>query len=125
MWHNIGRTMRETIIGSPHAGAKPKRSGDAIFDVAYVRLSLFPLRVTADRNHVHEAALLLLYGIATVAMGFAGYTSALAGTRNRVPVTIMALTIVTVITLVMDLDRPRRGFVTVSQQPMVDLRAGL
>jgi hypothetical protein len=88
-------------------------------------IDMHETRVTADRNHVPEAALLLLYGIATVAMGFAGYTSALAGTRNRVPVTIMALTIVTVITLVMDLDRPRRGFVTVSQQPMVDLRAGL
>lgn len=80
-------------------------------------------RLTADRNHVPESVLLLLGGIAVVALGFAGYTSAQGGSRNRVPATIMAVTIVTVIALIMDLDRPRRGLVAVSQQPMVDTRA--
>jgi hypothetical protein len=82
-------------------------------------------RVTADRNHVPQAVLVLLYGIAIVAMGFAGYVGGVAGARNRVPVLLMTLTVVMVITLVMDLDRPRRGMVTVSQQPMLDLIAGM
>lgn len=82
-------------------------------------------RVTADRNHVPQSVLLLLYGIAIVAIGFAGYTGGVAGAHNRWPTVIMVATIVIVITLVMDLDRPRRGLVTVSQQPMLDLIAGL
>lgn len=82
-------------------------------------------RLTADRNHVPAPTLLLLYGIAAMALGFAAYASAVSGTRNRVSVAIMALTIATVIALIVDLDRPRRGLVTVSQRPMEETRAGM
>ena len=88
-------------------------------------IDMHETRITADRNHVPQAVILILYGIAVIAMGFAGHTGGVAGARNRVPVVIMAFTVVMVITLIMDLDRPRRGLVTVSQQPMVDLRAGM
>jgi hypothetical protein len=83
------------------------------------------IRVTADRNHVPQAVLILLYAIAIVAMGFAGFTGGVAGAHRREPALIMAVVVVAVITLIMDLDRPRRGLVTVSQQPMADLIAGL
>ena len=82
-------------------------------------------RLTADRNHVPPAVILLLYGIAVVALGFAGYNGGVVGARGRLPLAVMALTVVTVITLIMDLDRPRRGLVTVSQQPMADLLSGV
>ena len=45
--------------------------------------------------------------------------------RNRWALGLVAATIVMVITLIMDLGRPRRGLVRVSQQPMIDLISGL
>jgi len=82
-------------------------------------------RLTARANHVPEVAFLMLYAVAMVSLGFSGYSGGLAGSRNMIPTAIMALAIATVITLIVDFDRPYRGMVTVSQQPMIDLRTGL
>lgn len=82
-------------------------------------------RLTALRNHVPETVVLLLYLIALVATGFTGYGAGLAGDRERGSKLLMALLIATVLILVIDLDRPYRGLVTVSQQPMLDLIQGL
>ena len=82
-------------------------------------------RLTALGNHVPETAVLLLYLIALVATGFTGYGAGLAGDRERGSKLLMAVLIATVLILVIDLDRPYRGLVTVSQQPMLDLIQGL
>lgn len=65
------------------------------------------------------AVLTLLSGLTLAAMG---YHAGVAGTR-RSPVTV-AVTVgyAVLIMLIVDLDQPGRGFVNVSQQPMVDLR---
>ncbi|HEY5337081.1 MAG TPA: hypothetical protein VIJ85_02670 [Rhizomicrobium sp.] len=82
-------------------------------------------RTTADRNHVAAAVFFLLGAIAFVVLGFAGYASGLAGARRVWPAAIMALVVASIITLVMDLDRPGEGLVKVSQQPLLDVRADL
>jgi len=82
-------------------------------------------RLTALRNHVPETVVLLLYLIALTATGFTGYGAGLAGDGERGSKLLMALLIATVLILVIDLDRPYRGLVTVSQQPMLDLIQGL
>jgi hypothetical protein len=82
-------------------------------------------RLTALANHVPETVVLLLYLIALTATGFTGYGAGLAGDGERGSKLVMALLIATVLILVIDLDRPYRGLVTVSQQPMLDLIEGL
>jgi hypothetical protein len=82
-------------------------------------------RLTALGNHVPETVVLLLYLIALTATGFTGYGAGLAGDGERGSKLVMALLIATVLILVIDLDRPYRGLVTVSQQPMLDLIEGL
>lgn len=82
-------------------------------------------RLTALVNHVPEAVVLLLYLIALTATGFTGYGAGLAGDGERGSKLVMAALIATVLILVIDLDRPYRGLVTVSQQPMLDLIQGL
>lgn len=82
-------------------------------------------RLTALRNHVPEIVVLLLYLIALTATGFTGYGAGLAGDGERGSKLLMAVLIATVLILVIDLDRPYRGLVTVSQQPMIDLIQGL
>ena len=55
-------------------------------------------------------------------LGMVGYNAGLS--KRRSPVTAGALIAVmaAVITLVVDIDRPRDGFLTVNQQPLIDLQ---
>jgi hypothetical protein len=57
-----------------------------------------------------------------LSLGMVGYSAGL--TKKRSPVTAIALVIAlgAVLTLAVDLDRPRDGFIQVSQQPLVDLQ---
>ena len=82
-------------------------------------------RLTAVRARVPSIVLLALYGIAVVASAFSGYASGLETRRSRLPVYVMGILIAVVIILIQDLDRPGIGFVTVSQQPMIDTAASL
>src|SRR6478752_6540479 len=82
-------------------------------------------RLSALRNYIPGVVLLSLFGIAAVACGFAGYASGLDPLRTRVPVFITAFLVCSVIFVVLDLDRPNAGFITISQQPMMDTVARL
>jgi hypothetical protein len=64
---------------------------------------------------------LLLLGSA-LTLGMIGYNAGL--TRRRGPVTAVVLIVIlgAVTTLIVDLDRPREGLLTVSQQPLLDLQ---
>jgi len=81
-------------------------------------------RRVATRNHVPEVAFLLLYAMAAVAIGFTGYGAGLTGTRQHVPNAIMALSIAVVIMLITDLDRPKRGLITIDQDALTHLEKG-
>lgn len=82
-------------------------------------------RLTAARNSVPKIVLLALYGVATFASAFTGYAAGLEARHSRLPVYAMAGLISGVILLIQDLDRPTTGFITVSQQPLVDAAASI
>jgi hypothetical protein len=82
-------------------------------------------RLTALRTRVPNIVLWALYGIAAVAVGFAGFAGGLERRRWRLPVYITTLLITAVILLIQDIDRPTQGFVAVSQQPMIDTASAL
>ena len=82
-------------------------------------------RLTNLRYHVPSAVILMLIGVAMVAMGFTGYNSGALGARRRIPDLIMSVTIGLLIMLVRDLDDPRRGLSQVPVQPLVDVMAEL
>ncbi len=71
---------------------------------------------------VPETILLLLLLCSMLTLAMVGYNAGL--TRRRSPLTAVGLVIVlgAVITLVVDLDRPREGFIEVSQQPLIYLQ---
>ena len=77
-------------------------------------------RLTAFRNRVPDIVLWALYGVAIVGIGYAGYASGIERRRWRLPVYTMNVLAASVILLIQDLDRPTSGFISVSQQPMVD-----
>jgi hypothetical protein len=80
-------------------------------------------RLAAESNHVPEAVFLLLYALAGVALGFNGFRAGLGGDKSVTPSAIMVVLFATVIAQAQDLDRPQRGFIVVSQQPMTNLNA--
>jgi len=82
-------------------------------------------RLSALRNRIPNSVLITLFGIAAVAGASAGYASVRDTERARLPVYVMGLLVSAVIFLIIDLDRPSAGFITNSQQPMVDLAASM
>lgn len=82
-------------------------------------------RLAALRNRVPNIVIFTLFGMAAVAMAFAGYGEGLEARRVRIPIYVMALLLSAVILLILDLDRPTTGFISVSQQPMIDTAASI
>jgi hypothetical protein len=85
-------------------------------------IDLHMKRDIARQNHVPEAVLLLLFLVATLTMGIVGFGCGIGDWRNLSVTVTMCLIITLVILVIMDLDRPRRGLIRVSQQSMVDLQ---
>jgi hypothetical protein len=88
-------------------------------------IDLQAVRLAAARNRLPGAVLALLYGIAVVAIGLSSYIGGLAGRSGHIPHVLMAVLFASVITMVVDIDRSRTGFVTVSQQAMTSLEESL
>ena len=51
-----------------------------------------------------------------------GYSAGLTGRRDVLSAVVLVVALGAVLILVVDLDRPREGFVQVSQQPIIDLQ---
>jgi hypothetical protein len=79
-------------------------------------------RVHAARNHVPEAALYILFIFAPLALAAIGYRYGVAQSRHFVLVGGLALAVSFVISIIVDLDRPRQGLVQVNEQSLFDVR---
>src|SRR4029077_20290368 len=82
-------------------------------------------RLAALQNFIPNIVLLMLSGMAAVACGFAGYASGLDPLRTRTPIFITDALVCCVIFVILDLVRPNVGFITISQQPLIDTLASL
>jgi hypothetical protein len=88
-------------------------------------IGLHAERDAARRNHVPEIVLYLLFLVAVVSTGLVGFGCGV-GNRRHLPITVsVASLIALVILVIMDLDRPRRGFIEVNQESMINLRNSL
>jgi hypothetical protein len=82
-------------------------------------------RMTAVRNRVPNVVLLALYGVAITAGAFSDYAGGLGVRSSRLPAYVMIFLNCAVIPLIQDLDRPSTGFITTSQQPVIDTAAAI
>ena len=82
-------------------------------------------RLNAAFNRVPNIVLIALYGVAAVASAFAGYAVRLEAQRSRLSIYTMGILVSAMMLLIQDLDRPNAGFVTVSQQPMLNVAASI
>ena len=51
-----------------------------------------------------------------------GYSAGLTERRSLLSAVVLIIALGAVLTIVVDLDRPREGFIQVSQQPLIDLQ---
>jgi hypothetical protein len=65
---------------------------------------------------------LILYALLILSMIGIGYQTAIAGSKRTFVSLILALSFSLVMTLIVELDRPQSGLITVTQQPLEDLR---
>jgi hypothetical protein len=82
-------------------------------------------RLNSAFNRVPNIVLIALYGVAIVASAFAGYSAGLEAERSRLSIYTMGVLVSAMILLIQDLDTPNAGFVTVSQQPMLNVAASI
>lgn len=89
-------------------------------------IDLHAERVTAGlRNRIPGTIWAVLFTIAVLSLGAMGYHSGLVGTTRSLTVIAVALAFSAVIALVLDLDRPQEGTLTVSQQALIDVRQSM
>jgi hypothetical protein len=88
-------------------------------------IDLHAKNLAALRNRVPASSILMLYAIALAGVGLIGYESGLSSVRRSFPTVIAAILLASVILVVVDLDRPRHGFITIGVQPLIDLEASM
>jgi prepilin signal peptidase PulO-like enzyme (type II secretory pathway) len=75
----------------------------------------------AFQNHVPESVIYVNAAVGLLSAMLVGYSFGVSGRRNIFSMCVLAVSITLVLAVIIDLDRPRSGFIRGSQQPMVDL----
>jgi len=73
-------------------------------------------------NRVPAPVIFVVGLISLLAMVLVGYLYGLGGRRHLLSTGILAAAIAAVLLVIIDLDRPQRGLIQVSPQPMIDLQ---
>jgi hypothetical protein len=88
-------------------------------------IDLHAERLAGWRNRIPGTIWVFLYLTAALGMASMGYHTGLSGSRRTMAVIFLTLAFSGALTLIADLDRPREGFLTVSQQAMQDLQTSM
>ena len=73
-------------------------------------------------GHVPQSIIYVNVLIAKLAVALLGYGFGLIGKRHMISTLMLAVSISSVLAVIVDLDRPWQGYIRVSQQPMIDLQ---
>jgi hypothetical protein len=89
-------------------------------------IDLHAIRVQVGlRNRIPPSIWVGLLALGALAMGGVGYQAGVATARRSPAALALVLAFSGVLFMIVDLDRPQQGFLTVGQQPMLDLQAGM
>ena len=84
-------------------------------------IDLAEARWMAFQNHVPESVIYVNAAVGLLSATLVGYSFGANGRRNIFSMFMLAVSITLVLAVIVDLDRPRSGYIRVSQQPMIDL----
>jgi hypothetical protein len=104
--------------------AKPSPATTGLFAQSLNELiDSYGRRDAALSMQVPEIVILLLFVVFVVTAAVLGYTAGLGGSRAGFATRAMSFLVVLVVLIVIDLDRPRRGFIQVDQNSLLELAA--
>jgi hypothetical protein len=79
-------------------------------------------RKAANNRHVPEIVIFLMFATVVISTATLGFASGIAGHRITLAAYVLMMLIALVVYLIIDLDRPRRGLIQVSQESMLSLQ---
>jgi len=85
----------------------------------------FGRRDAAINRHVPEVVLFLLLGTLLMTVAIVGFGAGVAGQRPSWVTFAMVALIVVLVLVILDLDRPRRGLIVVSEKGLLDLQGSM
>jgi hypothetical protein len=102
----------------------PVRAGLLLQSLKEV-IQLDAARWAAFLDHLPGAVIYAIVVVGLLSVMVVGYTFGLSGLRQPFSIYMLSLAITLVLTIIVDLDRPREGLIRVSQQPLLDLQKQL
>ena len=80
-------------------------------------------RDAARLNHLPGSAVYILFAVSMLALGILGYRTGLGRGRSVLGTVLLVLLIATLfLVVILDIDQPYQGLITISQQSLIDLR---
>jgi hypothetical protein len=114
MWALVAEAAR-----SGHSPDLMSSLGDSVSEL----VALSETRITAGLYaRVPDTVLLLLLVGSALSLGMVGYMAGLKRRRSILSAVVMVVALGVVLTIVIDLDRPTEGLITVSQQALRDVQ---
>lgn len=114
MWAIDARVAR-----SGHSPDLMSSLGESLNDIVTVGEQRVVAGVYA---RVPQTIMIILLGGSALSLAMVGYSAGIKGRRSLLSATVLILALGVVTTLVIDMDRPQEGFLTVSQQALVDVQ---
>jgi len=93
--------------------------GDAVADVVTTSEAR---EIGSLYARVPDTLLVILFAGSALSLLMVGYSAGLKGRRSSLSAAVLILVTGVVLTVLVDLDRPREGFLVVSQQPLLDVQ---
>lgn len=118
--------LQKSLVESGHKAAAvyPGAFGIEPFVDAMEELGrTYRSRQAGLSRHVPELVLLLLYTTFLLSSAIVGYAAGVVGHRPSVVSYLMVALVVVLVFIILDLDRPRRGFIEVNQKSLVEVQA--
>ena len=118
----LARQMWAIEVAAAQAGDNPDliaSLGEALNEIVAVGQQRVVAGVYA---RVPRTIMYLLLAGSALSLAMVGYSAGIKGRRSVLSAAVLILTLGVVTILVVDLDRPQEGFLTVSQQALVDVQ---
>lgn len=103
-----------------HQDPNPVKAG-LLLQALNQAIDLEAARWMAFHDHVPESVIYMIAIVAMLSALLVGFAFGVNGKRQVLSMCALSLAITIVLAVIVDLDRPRSGFIRVTQQPMIDL----
>jgi hypothetical protein len=112
--------VREATAADPHS-LPASLFTSAMNDV----IDMHEKRWRSLEDRVPDPVIFLLFAVSALALGQVSYGCGLSGRRRQIANVTFAFMIALVLVVILDIDRPRRGLIQVSQESMLRLQQSL